>query len=679
MVPAVLAAVLHNPLLCWSAIAAFWTCLSDPAGAGWRRRTIAGVTFGVFGALGSWCAIASSAVPVFTVILTGVVVFISGLVRSRGAEAGLRALLAAAAFSVAAALPVHGFRLAAQYASYFLVGNLWAVACSVCLWPMSRGGPVRRAALAYFSGMAGFVHRLALDMANLHAPRSLRSIPASRSRATLRAKLEALHTCINQAGESCPPVACDWAAIGDYGMAVVAGFESLFRRKIATRELEAIRLLSPVLVRLANLIEEWSFAIKADANAARPAIAPQLYCLDREIRLCRRLLKTMVTDAASQEFVMTGLALIAQLKGLIAGPKGASISRRAGGQRIGPAHKLRGLRQFLRELWNEANAGSPFGRYAARLALGTMMAIAISTHLPIKQGYWLVLTSLFVVQPNFAQTLQVSMLRVGGTILGATLASVLGFAFHSPLLLALTILPLAAGSLAARAVSYVSYILFLTPHFILVAQLGLPTGSPWELAVWRIVNSTAGAALGIVITLILWPGWEKYSLASSVSNAIGRTAAYLSTALKNWSDNGRYAEPHLADMRREACLAIDNVEATIDRMRLEPFGQTRRIACGTIVLKSLRDITGAVSLIESVKCRRLGIGDAARLEGFREWASTSLNDDLRRLKSQNWRTRFRRQRWTHDDITYKSYTARYIEQRVAGAIATLRTVTRGVV
>jgi uncharacterized membrane protein YccC len=98
------------------------------------------------------------------------------------------------------------------------------------------------------------------------------------------------------------------------------------------------------------------------------------------------------------------------------------------------------------------------------------------------------------------------------------------------------------------------------------------------------VNSTAGAALGIVITLILWPGWEKYSLASSVSNAIGRTAAYLSTALKNWSDNGRYAEPHLADMRREACLAIDNVEATIDRMRLEPFGQTRRIACGTIVL-----------------------------------------------------------------------------------------------
>ncbi|MFM0125736.1 FUSC family protein [Paraburkholderia sp. RL18-101-BIB-B] len=225
---------------------------------------------------------------------------------------------------------------------------------------------------------------------------------------------------------------------------------------------------------------------------------------------------------------MIGFALIVQPKGLIAGPKGAIMSRRAGGQRIGPAHKHRGLRQFLRDLWNEAIAGSHFGRYSARLALGTMIAIAISTHLPIKQGYWLVLTSLFVVQPNFAQTLEVSMLRVGGTILGATLPSVLGFAFHSPLLLALTILPLPAGSLAARAGGYVSYILFLMPHFILVAQLGLPTGSPWELAIWRNVNSTAGAALGIVITLILWPGWEKYSLASSASNAIACTAACLS-------------------------------------------------------------------------------------------------------------------------------------------------------
>ncbi|MFM0132359.1 hypothetical protein [Paraburkholderia sediminicola] len=74
----------------------------------------------------------------------------------------------------------------------------------------------------------------------------------------------------------------------------------------------------PVLAQLANVIEEWSFAIKADANSAGQTIARQRYYLDREIRLCRMLLKTMVTDAVSHEFIMTGLALIVQLKRLIA-------------------------------------------------------------------------------------------------------------------------------------------------------------------------------------------------------------------------------------------------------------------------------------------------------------------------------------------------------------------------
>jgi len=678
-VPAVLAALLHNPMLCWSAIAAFWTVLSDPAGAGWRRRATAGISFGAFGALGSWCAVASSAVPVLTVILTGVVVFVGGLMRSRGADVGLRALLAVTAFSVAAAFPVHGFRLAADYATYFLVGNLWAVTCGVFIWRTNRGGPVRRAAFVYFSGMAGFVHRLGLDIADPHATQSLRSIPASHGRAQLRAKLEILHTCIEQASEACPSVACGWAAIGDYSMAVLAGLESLFRRNIASQQQGAIRLLSPVLAELAKLIEEWSLAIKADADAAGPAITRQLYFLDREIRLCRQLLKNTVTVEASQELVVTSLALVIQLKRLIAGARVTSKSRRTSAQSAGTAHEARGLRQILRELGNEANSGSPFGRYAARLALGTMIAIAISTHVPLKQGYWLVLTSLFVVQPNFAQTLKVSTLRVGGTILGATLASVLSFVFHSPFLLALTILPLAAGSLAARAVSYVSYILFLTPHFILVAQLGLPAGPPWDLAVWRIVNSTAGAILGIVITLILWPGWEKYRLAHSVSKAIDGAAAYLSAALNQLPDNGRYPEPHLVDLRREACLAIDDVEATIARMKLEPFPQARRIACGTIVFRSLREITGAASFLESVKSRGTTVGDAARLNGLGEWATASLKDDVRRLNNRNWLSRFERQGWNFDTATYKSFKTRYIEELVASAVVKLRTVTRGVV
>ena len=602
---------------------------------------------------------------------------VAGLMRSRGAETGLRALLAATAFSVSAAFPVHGFRPGAQYASYFLAGNLWAVACIVYLWPLSRVEPVRRAALACFSDMAGFIRRLGLEIADLHPTPSRRSASMGLSRAQPRAKLEALFACIEQAGKSCPSLARDWAAVGDFGMAMTAGLESLLRRKFGAREKEAIGLLSPVLIQLANLIEEWAFAIRADADAVVPAIACRR--LEHEIRQCRSLLKAMAADESDREFVMTGLGLVVRMKSLIAASHRASASIRMDDERIDRERQPRGWRQFLRELRCEANADSPHGRYAARLALGTMIAIAVSAHLPLRQGYWVVLTSLFVVQPNFSRTLQVSRLRVGGTILGASLASVLGLAFHSPLLLALTILPLAAGSLAVRSVSYVSYILFLTPHFILVAQLGLPTGSPWQLAGWRIVDSTAGAALGVALTLILWPGWEKYSLATAVSRAIDGTDAYLRAVLSHWLHPGQGADPALADRRRQACLAIDDVEAAVDRMRLEPIVQARRVACGKIVLGSLRDITGAASILESARSRDLRVEDAARLESFGEWACASLEEDRRQLKSPFRSSRPRIERWRRSDGAYESFAARCIEGRVASAIARLRTVTRGVV
>ncbi len=676
-VPAVLAAQLHNPLLCWSAIAAFWTVLADPTDAGLRRRFVAGIMFGIFGALGALCAIASSSIPFLTIALTGAIVFLGGLLRSRGADVGLHGLLAATTFAVAAAFPVHGIHAATNYAVYFMVGNLWAVACGVAMWRTSKTGPVRRAAFIYFAGMADFVNRLAIEAAEPRTSWIRGANGAGHGRAPLRAKLEALHASIGHAGGSCPSAVSDWAALGERGMALIVGLQSLFGRDLGQSEQEAVRLLSPVLAQLGNLVEEWALGIRTDANGTPQTTGRQRQDLNREIRLCRRLFQRLVPDAASHEFVTTCLSLVTQLESLIAGPRIVRTSLRAPPQVAAAAPAMAAWRQLVRDLCSEANPGSAFARHAARLSVGAMIAVAIAMHFPLRQGYWIVLTSLFVVQPNFAQTLKVSTLRVGGTILGATLASALGLVFHSPLLLALAILPLAAGSLAAKSVNYVSYILFLTPHFILVAHLGLPTGAPWELAIWRIANSAVGALLAIAIAFILWPHWERDRLARSASRAVDGAAAYLSAALRRLGDDACQAGSSLAELRREACLAIDEIEAILARMKLEPFPQSRRMACGTIALTSLRRLTGAASLLESTKGGALTSHDAARLNELAEWAIVKLRDKLSRLKSGTRSSPFERQRWVRKVGACRSYPAGYVEQEVTSAFSTLHTVMRG--
>jgi uncharacterized membrane protein YccC len=157
--------------------------------------------------------------------------------------------------------------------------------------------------------------------------------------------------------------------------------------------------------------------------------------------------------------------------------------------------------------------------------------VALVQHFTPNHGYWLSLTALFLVQPNVARTLKRSAHRVAGTMIGALVAAALGCFIHSPLLLALAVLPLATGTLAARSVSYWAYALFLTAHFILVAQLGQPDGSELLLAFARLCNSVAGAALVIAISMLAWPHWEKHRVTHALTAAIEAGAAYVTEAL----------------------------------------------------------------------------------------------------------------------------------------------------
>ncbi|NWD50821.1 FUSC family protein [Pseudomonas gingeri] len=143
------------------------------------------------------------------------------------------------------------------------------------------------------------------------------------------------------------------------------------------------------------------------------------------------------------------------------------------------------------------------------VAIATAIAVAAVHYCALDHGYWMILTVLLISQPGFAATLKVSVERVAGTVLGALIAMLLGHLVHSPLLLAWLILPLSIGTLACRNISYLAYMLFLTPHFILVAQLSQPDGSEIGLTYLRVSNSLGAALLVIMIALIVRPLWGK--------------------------------------------------------------------------------------------------------------------------------------------------------------------------
>lgn len=595
VVPAVAAARLHMPMLCWSAIAAFWTCLADESERPAAGRLATGLSFGMLGGLASASAIATHALPPLSIVIVGAVAYLGASARKWGGAAGTRGILTATACAVSACFPVHGGASAVQYALFYFGGSVWATLAGIVLWQTDGSARARMATMAFLHAMANFVERLARaangDSASLE-----------RGRAALRARLDAMIAVSMHPRGGLPPLSAKWRADAERAMALLAGLESHIAAAGVGERREAAALLAPVLAQLARLVEACPRAVGRDGAAADAAQSLANDLAELRATLAGRVAEFRVAhrDDAGLTWLRACETLIARYAAVLLHPAvespstatvPAALTAPAPGKPARGAGRLAALRR-------EIVAPNPFHRYASRLAVAAMIAVALARISGVQQGYWLALTTMFIMQPTLSQTVKLSGLRIGGTLLGAVLASAVSLLVHDPLLLALAVLPLATGTLATRSVSYVSYILFLTSHFILVAHLGTPIGPSWMLAALRVGNSFAGVLVGVVISLLAWPDREHHRIGEVADLAMAATATYLRAVGDDAPAHARARRESLTVLRRQACVAIDRLDATIAATRFESIASDPRTASATVAMQQMKALVGALAPVE---------------------------------------------------------------------------------
>lgn len=585
--PALLAATLHAPLLCWAAIAAFWTCLADEPSESIRQRAIAGALFGLIGSLASACATAVADLAWLAVAVTGIAVYLGGLARLGGAAIGTRGLLLATACAVSAAFPAHPWPAPAEYAASFAAGSLWAVACLVGLWCENHATRARRAAFAYLYAAGSFVRALvpvAQDARHASGP----------NRAALRMRLDALVRTGRRHPDGAGAAVTAWQLSGERSIALLAGLDSLLRNR-PTDCTTAAALLVPSLHRLIALIDA-----HADAVLARPGACAAVMRLRNGLAADLYGATLRVEGAAlagpARTWLQSCLTLVMAFTDI--GDIDAGDRRTAPPPQPRRHEPFRAMAAATRAALMEIRANGRIARYALRLSIAAMLSALLARALGVPQGYWMVLTTLFVMQPTVPHTVRTSGLRVLGTILGAILASAVALVCHNPVLLALAIVPLATGTFSARPLDYVSYILFLTPHFILVAYLGAPIASPWLLAGMRIANSIAGALVALGVSVLAWPDWERGRLDAVSSRAIAAVTEYVELVRTFVATRG-VDDDTLVAARRRACGATDELDALSVAMRLETVSKRpSHIDDARELVRRLRNAVGAAAPLE---------------------------------------------------------------------------------
>ena len=232
------------------------------------------------------------------------------------------------------------------------------------------------------------------------------------------------------------------------------------------------------------------------------------------------------------------------------------------------------LRHPIPILRANVNLRSSAFRHALRLAVTVGIAAAIDRASGLPRGYWIPLTVLFVLRPDFGATFTRGLQRYVGTALGVVLATLITAALHpGSFVLAALITALSFCFCALLFANYGLFTLSITACIIFFVSYAGPHNE-YATALDRLLDTTIGATLTLGI-YALWPTWERALLPDTTAELIEADRAYVSALLQAWLDPASHTREEVASARAAARLARTNTAASVQRALLEPPAATR--------------------------------------------------------------------------------------------------------
>jgi uncharacterized membrane protein YccC len=263
-------------------------------------------------------------------------------------------------------------------------------------------------------------------------------------------------------------------------------------------------------------------------------------------------------------------ALLGQLRGAwrTAGVMTADADAPAPQARLRPLRRRPPIRDGLTTLRANLTLRSTACRHALRLAAAVAIATAIYRLAHLPRGYWMPMTALLVLRPEFHDTFARGGARIAGTIAGAGLATLIVH-FFTPAPGALTLLVLAFvwGCYALFRMNYAVFTVCLTGYVVFILMLS--GVAEMTAATTRALYTIEGGVLALMLYAV-WPTWAASTARESLGAMLDAHGAYVSSLLGAYADPAVTDLERLAQIRADARLARSNAEAIVERMLAEP-------------------------------------------------------------------------------------------------------------
>jgi uncharacterized membrane protein YccC len=196
-----------------------------------------------------------------------------------------------------------------------------------------------------------------------------------------------------------------------------------------------------------------------------------------------------------------------------------------------------------------------------------MVGFTIGAYFSLQNAYWILLTIIVIMRPNYGLTKERSKQRILGTLIGGVIATGIVLLIQDTKVYAvLGILSLIiAFSMVQR--NYKTSATFITLSVVFIYALLKP--DVLNVIQYRIIDTIIGAGLAAIGNAILWPSWEYFSINSVIGESLKANKEYLFSIQKYYQEKGSVPTSYKLS-RKRAFLASGNLSTAFQRMTQEP-------------------------------------------------------------------------------------------------------------
>jgi YccS/YhfK family integral membrane protein len=226
----------------------------------------------------------------------------------------------------------------------------------------------------------------------------------------------------------------------------------------------------------------------------------------------------------------------------------------------------RNLKEMWTRLRTQLTPTSLLFRHALRLSLALTIGYGTLHAIHASQGYWIILTTLFVCQPNYGATRRKLGQRIIGTAIGLTVAWALFDLFPSPLV----------QSMFAIAAGLVFFINRTTRYTLATAAITLmvlfcfnQVGDGYGLFLPRLFDTLIGSVIAGLAVVFFLPDWQGRRLNKVLANTLTCNSIYLRQIMQQYAA-GKSDDLAYRLARRNAHNADAALSTTLANMLMEP-------------------------------------------------------------------------------------------------------------